>query len=145
MVILLARNDPGLQKLGVAFQFDLVQLSLRLVAGKGRLRLRERSEEGLIVERDEQIAALDELPLMVMHLFDDGGDLRFHRNGLERLACADGVQFHRNRTPLDLGDDDRHSGCILRPRKRTARARSLRRTRAVAAARQREQQQQHSR
>ena len=80
-----------LVEFAIALQLGLAELGLRFVPGERRFGLRQGREKGTLVQRDQQVALVNQLPLAVMHFLDDTRDLRLYGDGFKCLARTDGA------------------------------------------------------
>jgi len=81
---------------------------LRVILGEIRLRLTQRGFERTRIDREQQVALLDVLPLAEVHLHDLPADLRLHINRRESLDPANGANRIGDSLLLHLGREDRH-------------------------------------
>ncbi len=81
---------------------------LRAILGEIRLRLTQRGLERTRIDREQQVALLDVLPLAEMHLHDLATDLRLHVHGRESLDPAYRTDRIGYSLLHDLGGENRH-------------------------------------
>ncbi len=115
------------QELPVALEIGEIAGMGRLVAGQHRLVLGDLGLDVAIIEREEQVAGLDELPVGDVLRHDLAVDAGAHEHARRRLDEADGVLAHREVGLHGGSGDDRDRSALAPPA--AGRARSLRRTR----------------
>ncbi len=78
---------------------------MRLVARERRLGLQQRCLKWPRIQREKQIALLNELPFLHMDFIQDRVHLRLDRNVRERLGRSNRRQINGNGFLYGLGDD----------------------------------------
>ena len=94
-VDVLARDRVLAEQRLVALQLDPRAVELRLVALARADRLLQRDLERARIDRDEQLALLDDLPFAEQHLGDHARDLRPHGHRDDRRDRAERVEDDR--------------------------------------------------
>ena len=108
LIVLLPRSDALPEQRRVAALVGRGLPVLRAILGEIRLRLTQRGVERPRVDREQQVALLDVLPLAEMHLHDLAADLRLHVHGRESLDPAYRANRIGDSFLFDLGREDRH-------------------------------------